>query len=230
MEAVILAGGLGTRLRAVVPDLPKPLAPVAGRPFLSILLDQLDKQGFRRVILSVGYRHELIRQAFGYRYRNIELAYAIEDEPLGTGGAIRLAARQCNSAAMFVLNGDSYVDVDYAAMHAAYQARHAQMAICATAVANAGRYGRMVIDNERVVGFSEKGIEGPGMINAGVYLLAPALVLDPELPEVFSFERDFLEQRLDQLKPLAFSATGNFIDIGIPEDYERAQRLFAAHA
>ena len=225
MEAVVLAGGLGTRLRAVVPDLPKPLAPVAGRPFLSILLDQLDAQGFSRVILSVGYRHELIRAALGERYRGIELVYAVEDRPLGTGGAIRLAARQCRAGEVFVLNGDSYVAVDLAAMREAHLASHTQLTICAVAVADAGRYGRVLIKDGRVAGFAEKGAHGAAMINAGVYLFAPELVLGTDLPEAFSFERDFLERRLGQLRPLAFTTSGAFIDIGVPEDYARAETV-----
>lgn len=227
MEAVVLAGGLGTRLRAVVPELPKPLAPVAGRPFLSILLDQLDAQGFCRVILSVGYRHELIRAALGERHRGIELVYAVEDRPLGTGGAIRLAARQCCTGEVFVLNGDSYVAVDFAAMREAHLASHTQLTICAVAVADAGRYGRVLIKEGRVAGFAEKGAHGAAMINAGVYLFAPELVLGTDLPEAFSFERDFLERRLGQLKPLAFTTSGVFIDIGVPEDYARAETVLA---
>ena len=227
MQAVLLAGGFGTRLRAVVPDLPKPLAPVAGRPFITILLDQLNEQGFRQVILSVGYRHELIQQALGERYRDIELTYSVEAQPLGTGGAIRLAARQCDAPEMFVLNGDSYVDADYATIQSIHRSRGAQLTLCVTPVPDAGRYGRVVLEADRVIGFVEKGAQGPGMINAGVYLLAPSLVLEPDLPDVFSFEQDFLQGRLKQLNPMAVVTSGAFIDIGVPEDYARANAMFA---
>ena len=228
MEAIVLAGGMGTRLRALIPNLPKPLAPVAGRPFISILLDQLDAQGFSRVVLSVGYRHEMIRQALGGRHRGIELLYAVEDQPLGTGGGIRLAAQQCRTDEIFVLNGDSYVDVDCSAMLVVHKARHASLTICAKAEADASRYGGMQIADDHIVSFTEQGSHGPGIINAGVYLLARELMLDPELPEAFSFERDFLARRLDEVKPLAFVTKGAFIDIGVPDDYVRANQMFLA--
>ena len=228
MEAVILAGGFGTRLRAVVPDLPKPLAPVAGRPFLAILLAELARQGFTRVVLSVGYKHELIRATFGEQFMGMEVAYAVEEQPLGTGGAIRLASRQCRGEEMFVLNGDSYVALDYAAMRASHRAARARLTLCAVEVPDVGRYGKVIIGNGRVTGFAEKGGSGPGCINAGVYLLAPALVQGDDLPEAFSFEQDFLTPRLQQLDPLAYVANGLFIDIGVPEDYARAETLFAA--
>lgn len=227
MEAIILAGGFGTRLRAVVADLPKPLAPIGGRPFLAILLDQLVAQGFRHVVLSVGYKHELIEQVFGDTYLSLSLSYAVEDVPLGTGGAICLAAKHCQSAEVFVLNGDSYVDLDFLAMRDAHRAHLGQLSICAVSVPDAGRYGCLQIKADRIVGFAEKGVTGPGVINAGAYLLAPSLVIDGNLPKSFSFERDFLMARLSQLSPLAFVVDGLFIDIGVPEDYARANSIFA---
>jgi D-glycero-alpha-D-manno-heptose 1-phosphate guanylyltransferase len=226
MEAIILAGGFGTRLRSVVSDLPKPLAPVGGRPFLAILLDQLVAQGFKHVVLSVGYKHELIQQAFGNKYQNLTLSYAVEEVPLGTGGAICLAASLCKTTEVFVLNGDSYVDLDFAAMRGAHRACRAQLSICAVTVPEAGRYGCVQIEADRIVGFSEKGTAGPGLINAGVYLFAPSLVVNANLPKAFSVERDFLMARLHQLSPLAFVVDGLFIDIGVPEDYARADAIF----
>ncbi len=230
MEAVILAGGFGTRLRAVVPDLPKPLAPVAGRPFLAILLAELARQGFTRAVLAVGYRHEQIRAEFGECFQGIELAYAVEETPLGTGGAIRQASRLCNGEEMFVLNGDSFVELDYAEMLSRHRAAHAHLSICAVAVPDVGRYGQLVIEDGHVTGFAEKGGSGAGRINAGVYLFAPRLIQGEDLPEAFSFEQDFLTPRLHELHPCAFMANGLFIDIGVPEDYARAEQLFAPSA
>lgn len=227
MEAIVLAGGLGTRLRSVVADLPKPLAPVAGRPFLAILLDDLARQGCLAVVLSVGYKHELIRAAFGHTFAGMEIRYAVEDRALGTGGAIKLAAQQCVEADIFVLNGDSYVEFDAAAMLAAHRAGAAQISVCTVPVADAGRYGSVVVEGDRLAGFLEKGIAGPGRINAGVYLIARDLIGNMSTAEVFSFERDVLAARLAELRPLAFPCSGCFIDIGIPEDYARAQQLFA---
>ena len=228
MQAIVLAGGLGTRLRGVVPDLPKPLAPVSGRPFLAIVLEQLRSQGFSLAVLSVGFRHELIRQAFGERFGGLAIDYAVEDRPLGTGGAIRLAARACSEPDVFVLNGDSYADLDFADMQARHCEAHVPLTVCAVEVPDAARYGRILVRDDRITGFSEKGAAGPGLINAGIYLMRRNLLAVPELPEVFSFESDVLEARLADLRPLAYQTRGRFIDIGVPEDYARAQGMFAA--
>jgi D-glycero-alpha-D-manno-heptose 1-phosphate guanylyltransferase len=227
MQAIVLAGGFGTRLRGVVPDLPKPLAPVAGRPFLAILLGQLRAQGFTSVVLSVGYRHEMIRDAFGERSDGMALAYAVEDRPLGTGGAIRLAARACSEADVFVLNGDSYTELDFAAMQARHRDADASLTVCTVEVADAARYGRVLVEDARLAGFSEKGAAGPGLINAGVYLMRRELLETLALPEVFSFENDVLAARLGELRPLVYPTRGRFIDIGVPGDYARAQDMFA---
>jgi D-glycero-alpha-D-manno-heptose 1-phosphate guanylyltransferase len=227
MQAIVLAGGFGTRLRGVVPDLPKPLAPVAGRPFLSILLGQLRDAGFELAVLSVGYRHELIREAFGSRFDGLSVAYAVEDRPLGTGGAIRLAARSCSAIDVFVLNGDSYVEVDFAAMRERHREAGAALTVCSAEVADTARYGRLLVDGCYITGFAEKGVAGPGLINAGVYLVRRNLLETPGLPEAFSFESDVLAARLAELRPAVFPTRGRFIDIGIPEDYTRAQSMFA---
>jgi D-glycero-alpha-D-manno-heptose 1-phosphate guanylyltransferase len=227
MEAIVLAGGFGTRLRPIVEGLPKPLAPVAGRPFLAILLEYLSRQGFTSVVLSVGYKHELVQSAFGNAFAGISIRYAVEDEPLGTGGAIRLAARQCSGSEVFVLNGDSYVELEFGAMRAAHRALHSRLSVCTVRVVDVERYGTVLVSGDRIAGFAANGKTGPGQINAGVYLLAGDLLEDMGLPEAFSFERDVLAARLDELRPMAFPTSGMFIDIGVPADYARAQRLFA---
>ena len=228
MEAIVLAGGLGTRLRQVVQDLPKPLAPVAGRPFLAIVLDHLSRQGFRSVVLSVGYRHEQVRAAFGNAFAGISLRYAVEEKPLGTGGAIRLAARQCEGSEIFVMNGDTYLEVEFGAMRQAHRAARARLSVCIVQVPDVARYGAVVVEGDRIAGFAASGSAGPGRINAGVYLMARDLLEGMVLPEAFSFERDVLGPKLDELRPVAFAARGMFIDIGIPADYARAQQLFAS--
>jgi D-glycero-alpha-D-manno-heptose 1-phosphate guanylyltransferase len=227
MEAIILAGGLGTRLRPAVPDLPKPLAPVAGRPFLAIVLDSLSRQDIETVVLSVGYRHECIRAEFGDTYSGLALRYAIEAKPLGTGGAIRLAAAQCVGPEVFVVNGDSYVALDYCAMLSAHLATGSRLSVCIAEVPDASRYGSVVLEDGRIVRFLERGAKGPGRINAGVYLIRRDLLDGMALPEAFSFERDVLAEHAAELKPLAFKASGTFIDIGVPADYAKAQNLFA---
>lgn len=227
MQAIVLAGGLGTRLRSVVPDLPKPMAPVAGRPFLAWILDRLVEAGFDRVVLAVGYRHDAIRDHFGQAYRGLPLRYSVEDRPLGTGGAVRLARNQIDADAVFVLNGDTYVDVDYGAMAAAHRRAQASMSIAVHRVADAARYGALEVQDGRVRGFVEKGRTGPGLINAGTYLLCAALVDTLPQGRAFSLEQDLLVPRVGAIRPLAFTAEGLFIDIGVPDDYERAQGLFA---
>ncbi len=228
MQAIVLAGGLGTRLRGVVPDLPKPLAPVAGRPFLAIVLEQLTKQGVTSAVLSVGYRYELIRDAFGDRFDGLALDYAIEDRPLGTGGAIRLALRACGGGDVLVLNGDSYTELDISQMQARHGEARAGLTVCVVEVADAGRYGRVRVEGSSIVGFSEKGVPGPGWINAGVYVMRRDLLEGLDLPAAFSFETDVLAARLGELRPLAYRTAGRFIDIGVPEDYARAQGMFAS--
>jgi D-glycero-alpha-D-manno-heptose 1-phosphate guanylyltransferase len=228
MRAIVLAGGQGTRLRSVINEVPKPMAPVAGRPFLAHLLDRLEGNGIDRVVLSVGYLKEPIVAAFGERYRGIEISYSIEEEPLGTGGGLRQALAMADAFPVFALNGDTIVDLDYAAMLRASEAAGAALTIALRRVPDAGRYGRAKVEGGRVVGFAARGEgTGPGLINAGVYLFARNVLDDPALPASFSFERDFLERRAATMRPLAFETSGYFIDIGVPEDYARAQRELA---
>jgi D-glycero-alpha-D-manno-heptose 1-phosphate guanylyltransferase len=230
MQAILLAGGLGTRLRGVVSDLPKPMAPIDGRPFLAFLLDELSAAGFTSAVLAVGYRHEAIQQHFGDRYRSLLLHYSVEPEPLGTGGALRLALAQTAAPEIFVLNGDTYLELDYSAMRAAHRQARAELTVAVRQVPEAGRYGALDLAAGHIRGFFEKGRSGPGAINAGVYLLSRGLFDRYELPPAFSFETDFLAPRVLALKPLAFAADKLFIDIGIPENYARAQELLPARS
>jgi D-glycero-alpha-D-manno-heptose 1-phosphate guanylyltransferase len=225
MEGIILAGGFGTRLRPRVRDIPKPLAPVAGRPFLCWLLDRLAHTGFRRIILSVGYGRDAIMEALGSRHGNIELAYAIEDQPLGTGGAIRHAITllDTGSHAIWVMNGDTMCGICYQKMFAAHATMSARMTMALVRVADASRYGAVVVRDNRVVGFDPSGMSGNGLINSGTHLLSPKLFADADWPEVFSFERDFLPSVIDRVDIRGFETDGWFIDIGVPEDFDRAQ-------
>ncbi|MBI3154364.1 MAG: nucleotidyltransferase family protein [Burkholderiales bacterium] len=238
MQAIVLAGGLGTRLRSAVPDLPKPMAPVAGRPFLAWILDQLEGAGFARAVLAVGYRHEAIRDHFGDRHGALALRYSVEDRPLGTGGALRLACDQAydqaddpaGDDAIFVLNGDTFVELDHRAMRAAHGAAGAALSIAVHRVDDTARYGALELRDGRVCGFIEKGRRGPGWINAGVYLLARGLLRQLPAGRALSFEQELLVPQVRSLRPPAFVAEGLFIDIGVPEDYARAQGLFARRA
>lgn len=223
IEAIVLAGGLGTRLRSVVPDLPKPMAPVHGRPFLAAVLDELDAEGFCTAILAVGYRREAIQEHFGNSYKSLRLQYSVEAKPLGTGGAIRLALTETTAPNVFVLNGDTYLELDYRAMLKAQIEADADLTVAVHAVPDAARYGALDIADGYIQGFFEKGRSGPGSINGGVYLMSRNLLDRYTLPAVFSFETDVLMRHVKDLKPLVFHTAGTFIDIGVPEDYTRAE-------
>jgi D-glycero-alpha-D-manno-heptose 1-phosphate guanylyltransferase len=226
MEAIVLAGGLGTRLRGVVDDVPKPMAPVQGRPFLAFVLDQLVAAGFKTAIFALGYHHEAIRSYFGADYRGLALRYSVEREPLGTGGAIRLACEQADARNVFVLNGDTYFELDFRAMLDTHASARVELSMAICHVPDAARYGAVELDDGIVHGFLEKGRSGPGWINAGTYVLGPDLRARLRPPGAFSFEHDLLEPEVESIRPLAFRSSGLFIDIGVPEDYARIQELF----
>ena len=221
-EAVILAGGRGTRLRRVLPALPKPMAPVAGRPFLEIVLASLSKKGFRRVVLSVGYMSDKIIGHFGHQFSGMELVYEAERLPLGTGGGVRLALTRCREDYALVLNGDTFLDFDAAGLETLWQ-RERMPVIVACEMPDTTRYGRIETRNGRVFSLTEKGMSGPGLINAGHYLL-PTDILDQFPPDLsFSLETDFLAKAVSRSLFCAFVSKNKFIEIGTPEDYVRAQ-------
>lgn len=229
-EAIILAGGRGTRLQGMVSDVPKPLASVQGRPFLTWLLDLLAQQGMRRVVLATGYKAEMVHAAIGERWQGMRIDYAVESTPLGTGGAIVQAWRLIEGEDTFVLNGDTYLELDYARFAAAMRVQHAGLGMALAQVPDVSRYGAVHIANERVTGFSEKGGSGPGWINAGVYWMPRSLSM-PAATQAFSFEDSVLREAAQQDTLHACTATDAFIDIGVPEDYERAQAWpFAANS
>ena len=222
MEAIVLAGGLGTRLRRVVPDVPKAMALVSGRPFLEIVLGTLARKGFGRIVLALGYKAECIERHFGAGYAGMVLAYEIERSPLGTGGALRQALRQCRSDHVYVLNGDTYIDLEVDAIEAQWQ-RHRLPIIVARDVPDTGRYGRLDVAGESVVGFAEKGRSGRGLINAGAYVFPAAIAGEFPDDRAFSLENEFLSDAVVRLPVQFFVSRGHFIDIGVPEDYARAQ-------
>lgn len=227
-EAVILAGGFGTRLQSVVKDVPKPLAPVAGKPFVTYLLDLLVAQGIRRIVLATGYLADVVEQTLGPAWRGVPLAYSVESTPLGTGGAMARAVEHLQGDAFFVLNGDTFLDLNYADFDALAEQQSAQICVALANVPDVGRYGAVKTLDARVVGFSEKGGLGQGQINAGVYRIQRSLLNDFPASESFSFEQEVLVPQASMGKVAAFTHTQGFIDIGVPEDYERAQKLFGS--
>lgn len=227
MEAIVLAGGFGTRLAGRLQGVPKPMAPVAGRPFLEILLNQLVRAGCSRALLSVGHLHAVIQNHFGSSFQSMRLDYAIEDAPLGTGGAIRAALSLATEDSVLVLNGDTFLDADYPAMMRFHAAEGAAMTMAISHQDNVARYGAVLVRDRRIVGFKEKGTSGPGWINAGAYVLSRKLNWPPALPEKFSFETDFLAPEIARITPAGFEVDGFFLDIGVPDDLDRAQTALA---
>ena len=226
MECVVLAGGMGTRLRSAVPDLPKCLAPVAGRPFLAWLIDDLEEAGFDHVILSLGYRHEVIEEWVAARSGRARIDCVVEHEPLGTGGGVRLALQRAAETDVFILNGDTYFGVDYAAMREFHRQHGAVATLALKPMRDFDRYGEVTCDPQgRITSFREKRPCASGLINGGVYLLQRETLTD--LPQKFSLERDFFEPLAGAGSLAGFRSEGYFIDIGIPADYARAQRDFA---
>jgi D-glycero-alpha-D-manno-heptose 1-phosphate guanylyltransferase len=230
MEAIILAGGFGTRLAARLNGVPKPMAPVAGGPFLEILLNQLQRADCARVLLSVGHLHQVIEDYFGESYRGMRLDYVIEETPLGTGGAIRLALSQAAEATVLALNGDTFLAADYREMLRFHSEERAELTLAVTTQPDIARYGGVVVESKRVAGFQEKGRSGPGWINAGAYVLNRNLPWPEAVPEKFSFEVDFLAKQVGRLAIAAYEVDGVFLDIGVPEDLDRAQTELAGFA
>lgn len=226
MEAIVLAGGMGTRLRSRISGIPKPMAPVAGRPFLEILLDRLAAAGFHRVLLSVGYLGSVIGDHFGSQWHGMTIDYVTEDNPLGTGGAIRRALAHIAGSSAFVLNGDTWLDVDYSEMNAVHRAAKSDLTLALSHVSDIARFGGVDLRGDRIAGFIEKGRTGPGWINGGVYVLSRNFPWPPLLGEKFSFETDVLSSQLAALRHSVYLSGGPFIDIGVPEDLDRAQREF----
>jgi D-glycero-alpha-D-manno-heptose 1-phosphate guanylyltransferase len=202
------------------------MAPVAGRPFLAWILDALADAGLARVVLSVGHLADKIQHAFGETYRTLELIYAVETSPLGTGGALLngLALMGGSDEPIWVLNGDSIVRLAFAEMWAAHQPRRSNpraITMASVKMPDAGRYGALEIKDGRVLRLGQK--EGDGVINAGIYLLDRRVFDAWDLPAAFSLETDFLAPFADRLEIAAFATDGWFIDIGVPADYDRAQ-------
>lgn len=222
MEAIVLAGGFGTRLRAVVSDVPKPMAPVAGKPLLEILLSRLAQQGFTHVVLSLGYLADTIVRHFGERFHGMRITHVIEDQPLGTGGAVRLALEHCKHSHVYVFNGDTFLDLEIGAIEPLWQQHHEPI-IIAREVPDTARYGHLETHGAHVTGFAEKGRSGPGLINAGCYVIPRTALNDFAVNQPFSLEQDYLCPLVTRSPLRVFVSHGYFIDIGIPEDYARAQ-------
>lgn len=230
-SAVILAGGLGTRLRSVVSDVPKPMAPVGGRPFLEYQLEYWINQGISRFVLSVGYRHEAITEHFGSRYKGVQLEYAVEEQPLGTGGGLLLAAEKLKQDTPFLLlNGDTYFEADWNVLDACAVEHNADWCFSLFKTIEKGRYMGIEMSDQGLITSLKSGVEqGPRLANGGVYWVHPrALSGDWRSGERLSLEDDLFPQALAAgRRILGIEFRGTFIDIGVPDDYHRAPSLLA---
>lgn len=232
MEVIILAGGLGTRLRSVISEVPKCMAPVAGKPFLWYLLKFLAKYDVNRVILSVGYLREVIfkwidnvKEEFPY-----VIDYAIEEIPLGTGGGIKLGLTKTKTNNVIILNGDTFFDVNLDKLMEFHSSHPSSITLSLKPMQNFERYGRVIMNeiDQRIVKFEEKKYCKEGLINGGIYVINKSKPIFKDLPEKFSFEATVLESQCEFGNLYGIVEDGYFIDIGIPEDYQKADIYFGS--
>lgn len=224
IDAIVLAGGLGTRLKSVVSDVPKPMAMVGGKPFLTYIFDWLSYSNINRVILSVGYKWEIIEEQFGDKYKSMDLIYSVEEYPLGTGGAISKAMKLSNSEDVFIINGDTFFDINLKVFFDWHKHYSFDMSIALKQMKNFDRYGTVCIDeNNNIYDFLEKKPKIEGLINGGIYILNKDITELFPKTEKFSFEKDFLESVAINSKLGGLVLDSYFIDIGVPEDFLKAQ-------
>ncbi len=225
ISCIILAGGLGTRLRSAVPDLPKCMAPVAGKPFLQHIIDYCLNNGVTHFIFSLGYMHEVIEDFVLKTYPNLSVDFVIEHEPLGTGGGIRLAIQASKAEHVVILNGDTLFSVPLQTLMQFHLQHHASCTLALKPMKDFDRYGVVEIDaNQHIRAFQEKKKYDFGLINGGVYVVNKNAFLSLPFPEKFSFEKDYLEKYYLSEPMFGMVEDVYFIDIGIPEDFERAGR------
>ena len=216
---IILAGGFGTRLSTVVKDVPKPMAPINGKPFLHYIFRELQHQKIKEVVLSVGYLKDVIQDFFADNYLGISIQYAIENEPLGTGGGIKHAFSFVENDA-YILNGDTFFDIKLSSL----KNENSDISLALKPMFNFDRYGTVELNEEdRIISFNEKKQCDQGLINGGIYYFKKSLFDKIKTENKFSFEKDILEKHLLDLKIQGKIFDNYFIDIGIPEDYEKAK-------
>lgn len=224
-EAIILAGGLGTRLREAVPELPKCMAPVGGLPFIRYVTDYFRKAGIGHFIFALGYKSNYFEEFFAAAFPPGAVTYSLslEQEPLGTGGAIRKACTLAKTDTALILNGDTFFRIELAALSAFHAQKDADCSLCLKPMRDFDRFGVVELDEkQQVVDFREKKHYASGLINGGVYALNTRRFLEEDLPEKFSFEKEYLERGTRSL--FGIVQDNYFIDIGIPEDYRRVQQ------
>lgn len=223
-EVIILAGGLGTRLRSAVADVPKCMAPVKGRPFIAYLIEYFQHQGVNRFIFALGYKSEYFEKFLSGILSPDQYLLSIEKEPLGTGGAIRLACQAATQSQVLVANGDTLFKIDLNGLSAFHTQHQADCTLSLKPMSRFDRYGIVELsDTQAIRSFREKQYYEQGLINGGVYALEVGHFLRLELPEKFSFEKEYLEKYYASYPMFGWIQDRYFIDIGIPADYQRAQ-------
>lgn len=223
-EAIILAGGLGTRLRSAVPDLPKCMAPVNGKPFIAYVINHLQHQGIEKFIFSLGYKHGYFTNYLTKHLATLNYQLSTEEEPLGTGGAIKLACTKTTEKTVIATNGDTLFTISLNKLSGFHHLSGADCTLSLKPMTNFDRYGVVELNEEgSIASFKEKKTYESGLINGGVYALQTEKFVQEPLPEKFSFEKDYLEQFYNQRRIAGMVQDEYFIDIGIPEDYQRAQ-------
>lgn len=225
MEVIILAGGKGTRLSEVVADVPKPMAPVHGKPFLFYLFEWLKKYPVEKVILSIGYKSEIIIEYFGNSFSGISIEYVIEEKPLGTGGAVKFALQKSTGNEILIINGDTYFPIDLNTFYSFHTGNNHLFSVALKEMKNFSRYGSVECEKDTILRFNEKKFCSEGLINGGIYLINRQYFESIKTTDIFSLETEILEKEVgsSHIKGLIFD--DSFIDIGIPEDYHRAQTL-----
>ena len=222
LEAIILAGGLGTRLRSVVSDVPKCMAPVNGIPFINFIISYLKNEGVERFILSLGYKSEIVIEYINKKFPDLEIEYVIEDTPLGTGGAIKLASAKAKSEDVLILNGDTLFNIDIKSFTGFHKNNKSDFTVALKEMKDFNRYGAVEINEDFTIkAFNKKAYCKQGFINGGIYALNVNRFMHESLPDIFSFEKDYLEKNIGKKRFYGLPCDYYFIDIGIPEDYDR---------
>jgi D-glycero-alpha-D-manno-heptose 1-phosphate guanylyltransferase len=223
-EAIILAGGLGTRLQSIVPELPKSMAPVNGRPFIAFVIEHFLHCGVKKFIFALGYKHEPITIYLRQEFAALNYLLSVEKEPLGTGGAIKLACNLSTENNVLVANGDTLFKVDIAKLGAVHKQFDADCTLALKPMGRFDRYGAVILTKDHLIeNFKEKKYYREGFINGGVYLLNKNRFLQEALSEKFSFEKDYLEKFAGKRRICGVVQDEYFIDIGVPDDFQRAQ-------
>ena len=229
VTGVILAGGMGTRLRQVISDRPKVMAEIKGKPFIAYLLDQLVEANIERVIISTGYMGSLIEESIGFSYKGLQVDYSREETPLGTAGALKLAEKIVDAEYCLVMNGDSYTEFEAISLFMSCKQKNANITILVKTVDDTTHFGTIQMNEQNVINkFMEKKLrKGTGLINAGVYIMKTSVLQKIPDKAPCSLEYDFIPAMIGK-NIYGYVADGKFIDIGTPESYSHAEKFFGS--